>query len=148
MNITYTTLIQIIESFASEHLEVRRFKADFAEQITNFGTEDTGYPILYCGPNSAAFNSESSSDYSQFTLNLYSFDLIIDDRKNINTILNTTSLILNDLHKYFKDGEIEGVTLINASQLQPLNNSLLDFAAGWQMSLTLEVDTYSVCSIS
>lgn len=144
---SYTQLLTILESFASNHLEVKRFKSDFLAELGNFGTEEKSYPILYCTPTNGTFNAEESSDYTQFTLTFYALDLINDNRSNINTILNTTSLILNDLHKYFKDGDIPGIDLVSASQIQPVNNYILDYASGWFMTLTLEVNTYSVCEI-
>jgi len=147
MNVTYIKLIQIIESFSSEHLEIRRFKSDFLEQMQNFGTETEAYPILYVTPNNNVFNNNTFSDTNVITLDFYCVDIIQKDRANINTILSVTNNILNDVHKYFKDGEIAGIDVLTASVVAPLNNYLMDYVAGWQMTITFEVDTYSVCEI-
>jgi hypothetical protein len=147
MNTQYIQLLQIIESFASEHKEIRRFKADFLEQLQNFGTDGESYPILYVVPNASSFNINTYNDMNTFTLNIYCVDLINEDRSNVNTILNTTNLVLNDLHLFFKEAEIAGIDLINTSNLTPLNNYMLDVTTGWFVTMTFEVQSHSVCEI-
>ena len=147
MNYTYLKLLQLFESFASAHLEVRRFKSDFVEQLGNFGTEASSYPILFAAPSLANFRADEFADLNEFTFTFYALDIIEKDRENINPILNTNSLILNDLHKWLKDGEIPGVEVLFASSITPVNNYGLDYLAGWQMTITVEVETYSVCEI-
>lgn len=147
MNTTYLILLTIIESFASQHQEVKRFKSDFLEQLGNFGTEGDSYPILYVSPNTNVFNYNQYTDLNTFTLTFYCVDIIQKDRNNINTILNTTNLILNDVHKFFRDSEIPGIEVLSASNVTPLNNYLMDFTAGWTMSMTFELESYSVCEI-
>jgi len=147
MNYTYIKLLQLFESFASAHLEVRRFKSDFLEQLGNFGIQDEQYPILYCVPSPANFNADPFADLNSFTFTFYALDVIQKDRQNINVILNTNSLILNDLHKWLKDGEIPGIDILSTSSIDPVNNYILDYVAGWKMTITMEVETYSVCEI-
>lgn len=147
MNTQYIQLLQIIENFASEHKEVRRFKSDFLEQLQNFSTTGDSFPILYVVPNSSAFNISIYNETNLFTVNIYALDLINEDRTNVNTILNTTNLILNDLHLFFKDAEIMGIDLISVSNVTPVNNYLMDVATGWYMTMTFEVDSHSVCEI-
>ena len=147
MNINYIKLLQVIESFSDSHLQVSRFKSDFLEQLPNFGTEANSFPILYVTPDRSVFNNDRFADLNTFTINVYCLDIIEKDRDNINTILNNTSLILNDLHKFFKDLTIPGIELVSSSAINPINNYTMDYAAGWFMSLTLELETYSVCDI-
>lgn len=147
MTQTHLTLIQLFESFASAHLEVRRFKSDFTEQMGNFGIETEEYPILYCVPSSNVFGADEFTDRNQYTFTFYSVDIINKGRTNINPILNTTALILNDLHLWLKDGELPGIDVLDASSINPVNNYLLDYVAGWSMTITLDVDSYSVCQI-
>jgi hypothetical protein len=55
---------------------------------------------------------------------------------------------LNDVYRWFKDGDIFGIDVIdNAPNSTPLNNALLDYAAGWEMQITFTVDTYGICEI-
>ena len=148
MNITYLKLLQLFESFASAHLEVRRFKSDFLEQLQNFGTEGNSYPIFYVVPTPATFGGiDIYSDMNQYGFTVYCLDIIQEDRANINAILNTTSLILNDFHKWLKDGDIPGIDLLSDSFITPINNYALDGLAGWSLNITVEVSTYSVCEI-
>ena len=147
MNTTWIRTLQLIESFASAHIQVRRFKADFLEQLGNFGTETEEYPILYAVPQAALFQNSLDTQLNRFTITFYSLDVIQKDRANINNVLNNTSLILNDLFKYFKESDIPGIETIENSGLTPVNNYLLDYVAGWRMNLTFEVETYSYCEI-
>ncbi len=147
MNVPYLKLLQSIEAFASAHLEVRRFKADFLEQMGNFGTLTEAYPVLYASPSSASFNQDPLSDINTYTLTFYCVDVIQQDRGNINDILSTTAQILNDLHKYFKSSDLAGITIITDSTSSPLNNYLLDYTAGWSMTVTFQLETYTVCDI-
>jgi surface protein len=74
-------------------------------------------------------------------------DIIQKDRANINTIVSDCHLILKDLYLYFKDGSDLEVDVIGDPTMAPLNNDLLDYAAGWVMTITFEVEGYTVCAI-
>lgn len=142
-NQTYLRILQAIESFASEHLQIKKFASDFPEQLPNFATKDEAYPILWVSPSSGIYNQYTNS----FDLTVYCYDIIQKDRENINTILSDTHQILNDLTKWLKDGDIAGIDLVNTPTVIPINNDLLDYTAGWQMTISLVVDTYSICEI-
>lgn len=143
MNTTYIKVLKVIESFASEHLQVKKFGSDFPEQLPNFGTETEEYPLLFVSPNSSIFDT----NINQFTLTIYCFDVIQKDRENINTILSDTHSILNDLKIWLREGEIPGIDVDGNPNVIPVNNALLDYVAGWEMSITLDVDTYGICQI-
>jgi hypothetical protein len=144
INISYIRLLNAFESFSNAHLQIKRFASDFPEQVPNFGTEKENYPILFVSPNNTIFDENAN----QFTVDVYCFDIIEKDRININTILSDTNTILNDVYRWFKDGEIFGIDVItDTPACTPLNNGLLDYTAGWQMSITFVVDTYGICEI-
>jgi len=143
MNISYIRVLQNIESFASSHLQVRRFASDFYDQLNNYSTLSEEYPILFVTPQTSLFDVNTN----QFTVDVYCFDIIQKSRENINTILSDTSLILNDLNRWVLDGELYGIDLVSTSQATPINDALLDYVAGWKMTMTLEVDTYGICEI-
>lgn len=142
-NISYIRILQAIESFASAHLQVKKFGSDFPSQMPNFATEDEAYPILFVSPTASIFDENTNT----FQIDVYCFDIIQKDRNNINTILSDTNQILNDLDKWLKDGDIAGIDIVTTSTALPLNNALLDYAAGWQMSMVLTTDTYGICEI-
>jgi hypothetical protein len=144
INISYIRLLNAFESFSNAHLQIKRFASDFPEQVPNFGTEKENYPILFVSPNNTIFDENAN----QFTVDVYCFDIIEKDRININTILSDTNTILNDVYRWFKDGEIFGIDVItDTPTCTPINNGLLDYTAGWQMSITFVIDTYGICEI-
>jgi hypothetical protein len=142
-NVSYIHLLSQIEAFASAHLQVQKFGSDFPGQMPNFGTESEGYPILFVSPTNSIFDP----NVTKFDIEVYCWDIIQKDRQNINNIMSDTNAILSDLDKWFRDGGIYGIDLVNTSTATPLNNGLLDYTAGWRMRMTLEVNTYSVCEI-
>lgn len=144
MNISYQKILNAFEDFATPHLQIKRFFAEFPEQMENLVTEKENFPILFVAPNNSIFDENAN----QFTLTVSCFDIIEKDRSNINTILSDTNTILNDVYRWFKDGEVLGIDIIgDAPNSTPINNALLDYAAGWEMVITFEVDTYGVCEI-
>lgn len=144
INISYTRLLNAFETFSNAHLQIKRFGSDFEEQMPNFATENEKYPILFVSPNNSIFDENAN----QFSVKVFCFDVIEKDRTNINTILSDTNTILNDVYRWFKDGEVFGIDVIGtAPNSTPINNALLDYVAGWEMDITFEVDTYGLCEI-
>lgn len=144
INISYIRLLNAFEAFANAHLQIKRFASDFPEQMPNFGTENEKYPILFVSPDNTIFDENAN----QFTVTVRCFDIIEKNRSNINTILSDTNTILNDVYRWFKDGDVFGIDVIdNAPNSNPLNNELLDYTAGWEMQITFTVDTYGLCEI-
>lgn len=134
---TYFEIIQRLETFCNSHLQVQKFGADFLEQITNFATQDEKYPIVFVSPVSAT----TGDALNNFTIEVRCFDIIQKDRDNIINILSDTQLILNDIYLDLNTSTDWTIDVLSSS-LSPLNNDLLDYAAGWVMTLTLEVETY------
>ena len=142
-NTTYIRVLQVIESFANEHLQIKRFASDFPAQMPNFGNDDETYPILFVSPTDSIFNENTNT----FDIRVYCFDIIEKDRTNLNTILSDTNSILNDLKIWLTDGQIAGIDVMESSTAFPINNALLDYCAGWYMDIQIEADTYSICEI-
>jgi hypothetical protein len=143
MNISYINILQTIESFASAHLQIKKFASDFPAQMPNFATKNEEYPILFVSPTNSIFQENTN----RYEVDVYCFDIIQSDRDNINTILSDTNLILNDLNRWMLDGELFGIDNVSSSECTPIDNSLLDYAAGWVMRMTFETDTYGICEI-
>lgn len=140
---TLFEVIKRLETFCDSHLQVKKFGADFQEQMPNFATQDEKYPIVFVTiPNSATL----TENLNTFQIDVYCLDIIQKDRDNIITILSDTQLILNDIYLDLQTGDDWSIDVTNAS-LTPLNNDLLDYAAGWVMTLDLEVETYCVTDI-
>lgn len=146
-NTPYIFILQTAETFANNHLEIQRFASDFLEQLGNFATETEAYPILYAVPGPVSVEANDFSQLASYSFTFYALDVIQKDRSNINTILNSTSQILIDLHKYYMQQNIAEIDIIISSGLQPVNNYLLDYVAGWSMDISFEVDTHNFCDI-
>jgi hypothetical protein len=140
---SYTVLKDRIQIFCDNHYQIEKFGGEFQSEINNFATKDERYPILYLSP----INQRVYENVTEFDLDIYVMDLIDDDRSNINVILSDTNLILNDLYNYYKEGYDSNIDVIGNPSLSPLNNQLLDYAAGWVMRITLEVNNYTACQI-
>lgn len=143
MNVSYIRILNAIELFSKEHMQIKRFSSDFPAQIPNFGTETEQYPILFVSPVSSIFGMNIST----IVIDVYCFDIIQKDRENISTILSDTHLILSDLNRWILDGDPTGFDILGEPNVTPIDNALLDYAAGWKMTLTLECETYGVCEI-
>ena len=135
---TYFEIIKRLETFCNSHLQVKKFGADFLEQIGNFATQDEKYPVVFVDvPTSVSL----TENLNTFSVDVYCLDIIQKDRDNIITILSDTQLILNDVYLNLQTGTDWSIDVTSAT-LAPLNNDLLDYAAGWVMTIDLEVETY------
>jgi hypothetical protein len=117
--------------------------SDFKEQLYNFATQNEKYPLVYIVP-SGVIPTENTTE---FTFDIYCYDIIQKDRTNIITILSDTQQILNDLYIYYMDSTDYSFDVVGTPTFSPLNNDLLDYAAGYQMSITLTVNDWTDCAV-
>ena len=141
--ISLQSTINKIEAFYNSHLQVKKVGSDFKEQMTNFATKDEKYPIVFIVPVSVS-NTENTNI---FTFDIYCFDIIQKDRANIITILSDTHQILMDLYNYFTFSKDLSMDVSGIHSFTALNNDLLDYAAGYVMNITLEVDNWTDCDV-
>ena len=140
---TLFEIIKRLETFCNSHLQIKKFGSDFLEQLPNFATQDEKYPIVFVNiPNSVSL----TENLNTFSLDIYCLDIIQKDRDNIITILSDTQLILNDIYLDLQTGTDISID-VSAASLTPLNNDILDYAAGFIMTLTIEVETYCVTDL-
>lgn len=140
---SYQALINKIEGFYNDHLQVKKVHSDFTEQLPNFATKDEKYPLIFIAPI-VAIPTENTNTIS---LEIYCLDIIQKDRANITVILSDCHQILVDLVNYFTfssdyDFDILGVPILN-----PLNNQLLDYAAGWVMTIDVDMSNWTDCQV-
>lgn len=136
-------LTNYIENFYNNHLQVKKVGSDFKEQLFNFATKDEKYPIIFIVPTGVT----PADNTQDFTFDIYCFDIIQKDRANIITILSDTQQILNDLYVYFTYSNDHSFDVVGLPVFIPLNNDLLDYAAGYQMSITLTVNDWTNCQV-
>jgi hypothetical protein len=142
--ISYIQLLQDINiNFVQPHNQLKKYNADFYSEINNYATANEKYPMLY-----VTLVETQSTDYTiNYIVDVYCMDIIQKSRVNINTILSDTNLILNDLIKYYKFRPEGTVYILNDPSITPINNALLDYAAGNVARIIFEIDNYSICDI-
>jgi hypothetical protein len=140
---SYIQLLDKIELFCNNHIQIQKFGGEFKEQMPNFATQNEKYPIIFVEPVS----SIDGLDLTQFSVNVYCVDIIQKDRANLNTILSDCHLILRDMYLYFHDGSDLTIDVITEPSFTPLNNYDLDYVAGWVGSFTFEVEGHTECEI-
>lgn len=136
-------IIDHIELFYNNHLQVKKVGSDFKEQLFNFATKDEKYPIVFVVPVAVT----PTDNTSEFNFDIYCFDIIQKDRANIITILSDTQQILNDLYVYYMDSNDYAFDVVGVPSFQALNNDLLDYAAGYVMNITLTVNDWTDCAV-
>lgn len=140
---SYQALINEITDFYNNHIQVKKVGSDFKEQMFNFATKDEKYPIVFIVPLSA----NATENTNEFTLEIYCFDIIQKDRENINVILSDCQQILYDLYTYYINSTNYNFDMADAPTFDPLNNDLLDYAAGWVMTATFIVNNWTNCAV-
>jgi len=143
--ISYQSLINKIIDFYNSHLQVKKVGSDFREQLENFATKDEKYPLVYISPIDAAPSEMGFT--TEINLEIYCFDIIQKDRANINVILSDCHLILNDLYNWFLNSDDYSFDIVGVPTMTPLNNDLLDYAAGWLMTVTCSINNYTDCQV-
>jgi len=136
-------IVNEITAFYNAHLQVQKVGSDFKEQMYNFCTKNEKYPLVYIVP-SGVIPTENTTEFS---FDIYCYDIIQKDRANIITILSDTQQILSDLNVYFTKGTNFAFDVVGVPTFSPLNNDLLDYAAGYQMSITLTVNDWTDCAV-
>lgn len=126
-------IVTAIETFCTNHYQVQKFGADFLEQLPNFATQDEKYPVVFVVPT----GSIEGEIVKTLTFDIYCLDIIQKGRENIITILSDTELILDDLFLNLATGDDWTYDVTSATKT-PLNNDLLDYCAGWVMSIDIQ----------
>jgi hypothetical protein len=86
-------------------------------------------------------------DVNSISLEVYCLDIIQKDRANITVILSDCHQILVDLINYFNFGNDYSFDIVGSPSITPLNNQLLDYAAGWVMTLDVDISNWTNCQV-
>ena len=140
---SYQALINHIEAFYTDHVQVKKVGSDFTEQLPNFATKDEKYPLVFIAPVFA----NPTTNTNTVSLEIYCFDIIQKDRANITVILSDCHQILVDLVNQFTFSTDYSFDILGTPSLTPLNNHLLDYAAGWLMTLDVDMSNWTDCQI-
>ena len=142
-NTTYISLINKLKGFANAHFQIKRIGFDFDEQSEDFYVKSDEFPAVFVSLNSI----DTDVNINTITVTIECLDRIAEDRKNINYVTSDCSLILNDIYLWLADGDDVSFSVTTPPQSTPLNNVKLDYCAGAEMSISIEVDNYTVCAI-
>lgn len=140
---SYIQLLNKIEAFCLAHKQIQKYGGEFREQMPNFSTKDTKYPMVFVSPS----NGAPLYDTNEITLDIYCVDIIQKGRENLNTIVSDCHLILTDLYIYFSQGSDLTIDVLGTPSQTPLNNLDLDYVAGWMMTITFQVEGWCVAAI-
>jgi hypothetical protein len=86
-------------------------------------------------------------DVNTISLEVYCLDIIQKDRANITVILSDCHQILVDLINYFNFSNDYSFDIVGSPSITPLNNQLLDYAAGWVMNLDVDISNWTNCQV-
>jgi hypothetical protein len=142
-NTTYISLINKLKGFANAHFQIKRIGFDFDEQSEDFYVKSDEFPAVFVSLSSI----DTDVNINTITVTIECLDRIAEDRKNINYVTSDCSLILNDIYLWLADGDDVSFSVTTPPQSTPLNNVKLDYCAGAEMSISIEVDNYTVCAI-
>lgn len=140
--ISYNQLITVIESFASNHLQVKRFGAEFKEQLPNISTDGKSFPYLFMTP----IGTTTGEFIKEIEVEIYCIDRLRKDRENTNDVISDTEQILTDLAVWLEDGQTL-VDVVRSYSATPINNATLDYVDGWSQRFKFEHERIAECEI-
>jgi hypothetical protein len=140
--ISYLQAVNVIKSFADDHLQINRFDFEFKEQMQNLATLNEAYPFLYVVP----LASDTITNVNEFEVEIYCVDRLQKDRTNVNYVVSDTNQILNDLVLWLEEGQ-DDIEIVGTATQTPINNDLLDYVGGWVLRVRLQVEKIGLCEI-
>lgn len=144
MSVTsYYKLTKFIDAFASAHNQVKRFQSEFEDQMPNFATVGESFPVLFMSPVSTNFGENEDI----YTVNIYCYARILNDRSDLIKTFSDTQLILNDLKKYILGGDYTEFNISDNANAYPMREITMDYVVGNMMTIDISVGTYSSCEI-
>lgn len=134
MQTSWQHLVNTIEAFASDHLQIKRFDSDFFEQLDSFEDKEELFPLMYVVPPSGPI----SGNVGTFNFDVYVLDQITEGRENITTIVSDAHLILNDLFTFIEDSYDTRIDVTSDGNTDSVNNTTLNGLAGAVMNWSVE----------
>lgn len=144
MGNTYKYLETVMQNFFLNPARAQRFKMEFEEQMATDSEEEKPFPYVF-----AAFGGTVENEgVTEFTVDLYCWDLLNEGRTNTVDIISDTHQILRDFYKWLENDGDPYIIVPPMPNIDPLNNGLLDVAAGNVIrGLTFELPSSDPCEI-
>jgi len=133
--ISYNQLIDYIENFSDNHLQLQRFGEGFRADINVISTEENNFPILYVEPLSHTMQNW----VQRYRIRIYCLDLLQQDKSNRRDILSDCIQILNDLYKYIKNDSQNNFDVTNIPTSLPVQNISIEGVGGWSSEFEILV---------
>lgn len=144
MGNTYKYAESVIQNFYSNPLRARRVVMEFVDQMATISEEKDEWPFVFAAIQGATENE----GVTEFTFDLYMWDLLNEGRTNTLDIISDTHQGLRDFYKWLENDGDPYIIVTSPMQIDALNNGLLDMAAGNVMrGLVLEVPSVDPCEI-
>lgn len=140
--ISYLQAVNVIRTFANNHLQVNKFDFEFKEQMQNLATKNEAFPFIFVVP----VGSDTLANVNEFDVDIYCVDRLQKDRSNVNYIVSDCNKILNDLVLWLEEGQTD-LEVIGTSTQSPINNDLMDYVGGWVLRVRLQVEKIGLCEI-
>jgi hypothetical protein len=140
--ISYLQAVNVIKTFADQHLQVNKFDFEFKEQMQNLATLNEAYPFVYVVPVA----SDTIANVNEFDVEIYCVDRLQKDRSNVNYVISDCNQILNDLVLWLEEGQND-IEIVGTATQTPINNDLLDYVGGWVLRVRLQVEKIGLCEI-
>jgi hypothetical protein len=140
--ISYLQAVNVIKTFADQHLQVNKFDFEFKEQMQNLATLNEAYPFVYVVPVA----SDTIVNVNEFDVEIYCVDRLQKDRTNVNYVISDCNQILNDLVLWLEEGQND-IEIVGTATQTPINNDLLDYVGGWVLRVRLQVEKIGLCEI-
>jgi hypothetical protein len=140
--ISYLQAVDVIRTFAINHLQIKRFGFEFREQMPNIVTTEESFPYLFVVP----VGSNSLQNVREIDFDVYCVDKYQSERNNVPYIISDTDLILADLTLWLEEGQ-DDIEVVGSYSITPINNDLLDYVGGHVMRLRVQVDRIALCEI-
>ena len=142
-NFTYNGLLNILESFASEHIDVRRFIAEDLDQMSEMTSKDEQFPVMFVTPTNNIFDWH----INQYEVRIYVYDRLIKDRTNINDIRSKTNQIISDLDVWLRKEAELPIEVTSISTSYPFSSELMTDVTGWYVDVVVDIPSYETCNI-
>lgn len=142
-NFTYNGLLNILNSFAQAHIDVRRFVAEDVDQMSEITSKEELFPMMFVAP----INNIYDWQINQYEVRIYVYDRLLKDRSNINDIRSKTNQILNDLDVWLRKESQLPIEVTNISIAYPFSSELMTDVTGWYFDVVIDIPSYETCKI-
>lgn len=142
-NFTYNGLLNILNSFAQAHIDVRRFVAEDVDQMSEITSKEELFPMMFVAP----INNIYDWQINQYEVRIYVYDRLLKDRSNINDIRSKTSQILSDLDVWLRKESELPIEISSISIAYPFSSELMTDVTGWYFDVVIDIPSYETCKI-